>query len=353
MRQPRVALQLLEQPTVDRVQQAAFVGEAVIFLVFAGISTKLLRSALAHGSASARFGDDLDRRADAPASDVRAAAGVLRRQRRLPLPRPGVRRAAVRAGRRRSASPGCGSRRPRVVFALWRRPWRRAALDRRERRLSSPSGVVLGGHERVLLPRDRAPAARHRRRDRVPAGDRARRRRRAHARATARARARGRRRLPAHRRAARRRAARASRFAFANAVLFALYIVLAPPRRAARRRAAASTAWPPRCWSRRRRHADRRLAARARRSRDPVVLARRRSASASRSSVDPVRLRPARDGAAAARDLRAAGLAAARDRDRDRVVVLAQIPTAPEVAGVALVVARRRHPPRDGTREPD
>src|SRR4051794_29041285 len=126
-------------------------------------------------------------------------------------------------------------------------------------------------------------------------------------------------------------------FAFLNAGLFALYIVLAdrvakagdgldglaaamlvaalvatpigggvaaaPPRRGEARRRA-------------RRHADRRVDRRAR--------ARRRCGGAGRHRRgdlvlgDPVRLRPARDGAPAARDLRAHGLAAARDGDRRR-----------------------------------
>ena len=72
-----------------------------------------------------------------------------------------------------------------LVFALWRRPWRAfAALDRSGRRLLLAWGAVLAVMNVLLLRRDRPPAARHRRRDRVPSGDRPRGARRAHARAT-------------------------------------------------------------------------------------------------------------------------------------------------------------------------
>ena len=97
-----------------------------------------------------------------------AAARLLRRQRGLPLPRPGLRGAAVRprrrarrrlaadrlrrAGLRRSgAGPG----------ALWRSTGRQALLLAVGRR--------PGGDELLLLPRHRPPPARHRRGDRVPA----------------------------------------------------------------------------------------------------------------------------------------------------------------------------------------
>jgi len=43
-----------------------------------------------------------------------------------------------------SASPGCASRRPGAVFALWRRPWREfARLDRQGRRTLVAWGLVL------------------------------------------------------------------------------------------------------------------------------------------------------------------------------------------------------------------
>ena len=63
-------------------------------------------------------------------------------------------------------------------------------------------GRGAGGDERLLLHGDRPPAARHRRCDRVPAGDRARRARRALVAQCRGARARRARRVPAHRRPA-------------------------------------------------------------------------------------------------------------------------------------------------------
>ena len=145
----------------------------------------------------------------------------------------------------------------------------------------------------------------------------------------ARAPARGRRRLRAHGDPARGRAARAG-LAFANAALFALYIVLGHrvaqgsglDGLAASMVAALVVVTPLAFWD-----AVPALD-------DPVAIAaghRRRR----RVVGDPVRLRPARDGAAAARDLRAARLAPARDGDRDRRVVLAQVPSPVEVLGVS------------------
>ena len=160
------------------------------------------------------------------------APRLLRRQRDLPLPRPGLRGAAVR---------------PR------RRPRRRVAADRlrraRVRALAPPVAAVgaprplrpdaaapVGrrprGHELLLLRRHRPAAARHRRGDRVPPRDRARRARRAHAAATpwrSRSRCRASTCSPA---CASRASRSASRSRSPTPALFALYIVLA--HRAAR-----------------------------------------------------------------------------------------------------------------------
>ena len=101
------------------------------------------------------------------------------RQRRLPLPRPGVRRAAVRA--RRRARRGVAADRRRGARSS-RSGGARGTL------LRNPDGDRLGrragADELLLLRRDRPAAAGDGGRDRVPAGDRARRDRRAHARAT-------------------------------------------------------------------------------------------------------------------------------------------------------------------------
>ncbi len=117
------------------------------------------------------------------ACDRVPATSLLRRQRRLPLPRPGVRRAAVRP--RRGAGRGVAADR------------RRGARLRRcgggpggsaRRRAPPPAAGRLGrgarGDELLLLPGHRPPAAGHRGGDRVPAGHRAGGARRAHARAT-------------------------------------------------------------------------------------------------------------------------------------------------------------------------
>ena len=113
----------------------------------------------------------------------RAAAPVLRHQRGLPLPRARRSPSSCSPGSTSSASPGCGSPRPALIFALWRRPWRTfARLDRDGRRLLVAWGVVLAVDERLLLHRHRPAAARHRRGDRVPPGDRPRRPRRPDAR---------------------------------------------------------------------------------------------------------------------------------------------------------------------------
>ena len=124
----------------------------------------------------------------------------------------------------------------RVRGARPRRPAAARRVGRRARR-----------DERLLLPGDRPAAARHGRGDRVPAGDRAGRARRAHARATwrrSRSRSRGVYLLTDVQLAGE---PLGVAFAFANAVLFAAYIVLA--HRVARHGGdrAASTAWRRRC----------------------------------------------------------------------------------------------------------
>ena len=191
-------------------------------------------------------------------------------------------------------------------------------LERDGRRLLAGWGAVLAVDERLLLPGDRPAPARHGRRDRVPPGDRARR-------------ARG-----AYRRATSRRSSLAVpgvylltdvqlageplgiAFAFANAVLFALYIVLA--HRVAQHAGVDGHRRPRRLDARRRRrrHADRRLAGRARPDRSRRARCRRRRGLC--SSVIPYVVRPARDARGCPRHVRADGVAAAGhgDGDRDR-----------------------------------
>ena len=103
-----------------------------------------------------------------------AAAPVLRRQRRVPLPRPGVRGAAVRAGGR--ARRGLAAHRLRrahlrpVAAAV-------AGAGAARRRGAPPAprlGRRAGADELLLLPGHRPAAAGHRCRHRVPARDRAR-----------------------------------------------------------------------------------------------------------------------------------------------------------------------------------
>ena len=94
-----------------------------------------------------------------------------------------------------------------AVFALWRRPWRTLARSTGAA-AAARLGRRAGGDELLVLPRHRPAAAGHRGGDRVPAGGRAGRVRRAHA-AQPRGAAAGRaRRVPAHRRPARGRGAR-------------------------------------------------------------------------------------------------------------------------------------------------
>ena len=68
---------------------------------------------------------------------------LLRRQRGLPLPRAGLRRAAVRARRRRSASPGCGSPRRRSCSRSGAGRGACSRARRRRRRLLLAWGAVL------------------------------------------------------------------------------------------------------------------------------------------------------------------------------------------------------------------
>ena len=132
-------------------------------------------------------------------------------------------------------------------------------------------------------------------------------------------------------------------FAFANALLFAAYIVLADRVAEAPGARRASTA------SARAmlvalvvRHADRRLGRRSRRSAIPSRCWRA-SASASRSSVIPYVSDQLALRAAGPRDLRAAGLAAAGDGGAViGIVVLAQVPSAAERAGIGAGRRRRR-----------
>ena len=124
-------------------------------------------------------------------------------------------------------------------------------------------------------------------------------------------------------------------FAFANAALFMLYIILG--HRLARRSAmggidglavamaiALVVATRSAVGSRSGVHGSGRPGSR-RRSRSHVVR-------------DPVCLRPARDGPHAPLDVRVAPRTPPGDGDRLGVIVLAQIPTAVEIVGVALIV---------------
>ena len=109
------------------------------------------------------------------------AARLLRRQRRLPLPRPRVRRAALRAGGRARRRVAADRRRRRPSSRSGAGPWRAyARLSATARRTLHRLGRRARRDERLLLPRDRPAAARHGRGDRVPPGDRAGRARSAH-----------------------------------------------------------------------------------------------------------------------------------------------------------------------------
>ena len=236
-----------------------------------------------------------------------------------------------------SAWRGCGSPRPRRCSRSG------AGRGGRCAHVDAPSaavvawGAVLAVMNVLLLPRDRPAAARHRRRDRVPARDRAGGARRADA-------------------AQRRRAARSPSPAS----------TCSPTCSSRASRSASRSRSPTPCCSRSTScSGTASRAARALGGIDGLGAAMLvalvvvtplgglgRAAGARRPGRargghrrrhllvgDPVRLRPARDGAAAARDLRAAGLAAARDRDGDRRGrARAGAVSASRRVGVALVV---------------
>ena len=198
-------------------------------------------------------------------------------------------------------------------------------------------GVVLAADERLLLRGDRPPPARHGRRDRVPAGDRARRARRAE---RPQRRSRWRSPSPASTcsRASSSRASRSGSRSPSPTRCCSPSTSCSPTGSRATRSSAASTASPRRCsiaavvvtpiggWAV--------VPALA----DPVALAgghRRRGVVVG----DPLRLRPARDAPAGARDLRADGLDPAGDRHRDRHRRAGPGAGPTEIAGVALVIA--------------
>ena len=116
-----------------------------------------------------RWTSHCPRRAEPRAGSVTPPARVLRRQRRLPLPRAGVRRAPLRARRaaRRRLAPD--RQRSRDVRALAAAVARVRAADGADRGgLVVALGVRLRRDERLLLRRDRRAPARDRRGDRVP-----------------------------------------------------------------------------------------------------------------------------------------------------------------------------------------
>ena len=101
---------------------------------FVAIAAGYLRSAMC-AAVSARHRAARMRRA--------AASRLLRRQRGLPLPRPGVRGAAVRARRRARGGVAADRRRRARLRALAPAVARAGAADRGARRCSSQWGVVL------------------------------------------------------------------------------------------------------------------------------------------------------------------------------------------------------------------
>ncbi len=222
-----------------------------------------------------------------------------------------------------------------------RRPVRLAPADRAAARAAA-DGARGGarGDELLLLPRDRPAAARHGRRDRVPAGHRAGRARRADPAQRARARAGRRRRLPAHRPPARGRAARLRLRVRERGLLRALHRARAPrgagrgPRRARRVDGRGARGG----------HAARGLG-RGPRDRRPGGD-RGRHRGRGRLLGHPVRLRPDGDVAALARRLRAAGLAAAGDRDGDRHRGARPAALGAGDRGRRAGGGRRRRPPR-------
>ena len=245
-----------------------------------------------------------------------------------------------------SASRGCGSRRrPRSSPSGGGRggSWRR--LDERSRSTFVAWGAVLAAMNACFyLAIDRLPLA-HGRRDRVPAGDRARRARHADVAQRRGARARGGRRLSADRRAGSRASRSALRSRSPTPALRRVHRARRTgspqgeqverhrrPRRVDARRA-------------RRRDAARRLggAAGARRS----GRARRRDRRRDRVVGDPVRLRPARQWRACERATYALLVSLLpATATAIGVVVLGQVPSRVELVGVALVVGARRRAPR-------
>src|SRR6266540_4810261 len=200
-----------------------------------------------------------------------------------------------------------------IVFAVWRKPWRRiAGIDRETRRLLLALGAVFAVMNSVFyLAIDRLPLGTVAAIEFLPvillAALGVRNSRNGIALALA---------VPGVYVLTDVRLATAPlgiAFAFANAALFAIYIVLAhpcltqrcprPDRRARRRNADR----------RRRDHPDRRLWRRKGVARSG--RARRRHRRRRRLLGHPLCLRPARDGPAQARHLLADGLAAARHRD--------------------------------------
>ena len=221
-----------------------------------------------------------------------------------------------------------------VIFAVWRRPWRFL----RDRACCCAWGAGAGGDELLLLPGHRPAAARHRGRDRVPAGDRAGGARRAHAAQHRRARARGPGRVPAHRRAARGRAA-GRRLRVRQRRCCSRSTSCSPTASRSSRASSGIDGLAASMLDRGRgRHAAGGLGGGAGVRRPGRAGGRRRRR---RDLVGhPLRLRPAGDGAAGPRDLRAHGLAAARHGDRHRHRGAGPDPVAGSRSlGVALVVA--------------
>ena len=113
-----------------------------------------------------------------------ATAALLRRKRRLPLPRACVRGAPLRPRRASRSRMAADRERSRGLRALATTVARTRPIGPRRARDRRRARGRLRGDERVLLRRDRPPAARHRRGDRVPARHRAGRPRRQNAHGT-------------------------------------------------------------------------------------------------------------------------------------------------------------------------
>ncbi|CAA9549731.1 MAG: FIG01042815: hypothetical protein, partial [uncultured Thermoleophilia bacterium] len=243
------------------------------------------------------------------------AAALLRRQRRLPLPGPGVRRAAVRPGRRPRRRVAADRHRRCGVLPV--APAVAGGRVAGARRPAAPAGLGrrAGAHERVLLPRHRGPAARDGGGHRVPARHRARRPRRPDPAQRRRARARGPGGVPPHGRQAH-RGARGRRPGLRQRGALRRLHRPRPPDRADA--GAARHRRPGGGHGRRRGRGDAARggagAARPDGSRGAAGGPRCRDLLVG----DPVRRRPARAGAPGPRHLRAHGLAAAGDRDGHR-----------------------------------